>query len=120
MIFSLRRQHRLSGSQNFTRVFKDGRRSADQLFTVLYVANDDGRPRLGFAISRKRVAKAAARNRIRRLVRESFRHNRQTLGSVDVVIMARDNTPAASNDELRASIEQHWSHLRAAPAENDK
>ncbi len=120
MIFSLRRQHRLSGSRNFTRVFQEGRRSADHFFTVLYVANNSGCARLGFAISRKRVGKAAARNRIRRLVRESFRHNRQTLGNVDIVIMARERTPAISNVELRESIEQHWSRLREATANNDK
>jgi ribonuclease P protein component len=60
------------------------------------------------------------RNRIRRLVRESFRHNRQTLGNVDIVIMAREKAPAASNPELRESIEQHWSRLHAAMTDNDK
>lgn len=120
MIFSFSRQHRLSGSQNFTRVFQKGRRSADHFFTVLYVANDTDCPRLGFAISRKRVSKATVRNRIRRLVRESFRHNRQTLENVDIVIMAREKAPAASNPELRESIEQHWLRLHAAMADNKK
>ena len=120
MIFSLSRRHRLSGSQNFTRVFRDGRRSADHFFTVLYVANNSGCSRLGFAISRKRVGKATARNRIRRLIRESFRHNRQTLGNVDIVIMARERAPVVSNVKLVESIEQHWSRLRAATADNDK
>ena len=120
MILSLSRQHRLSRSRNFTRVFQGGRRSVDRFFTVLYRVNDSGYSRLGFAISRKRVGKAVARNRIRRLVRESFRHNRQTLGSVDIVILARETVPTASNPELRQSIEQHWSRLRAAMADSHK
>ena len=120
MIFSFSHQNRLSGSENFTRVFQKGRRSADHFFTVLYVANDTDCARLGFAISRKRVSKATARNRIRRLVRESFRHNRQTVGNVDIVIIARETAPAASNPKLRESIEQHWSRLQAAMADNNK
>ena len=120
MNFSFSRQHRLSGSQNFTRVFQNGRRSVDHFFTVLYVANDRSCPRLGFAISRKRVSKATVRNRIRRLVRESFRHNRQALGNMDIVIMAREKAPAASDPELRESIQQHWSRLHAAMANNEK
>ena len=120
MILSLSHQHRLSGSRNFTRVLQGGHRSSDDLFTVLYRVNDSECPRLGFAISRKRIGKAVARNRIRRLVRESFRHNRQTLGNVDIVIIARETASTASNPELRQSIEQHWSHLRVATADNNK
>jgi RNase P protein component len=39
---------------------------------------------------------------------------------VDIVIMARERAPVVSNVELVESIEQHWSRLRAATADNDK
>lgn len=120
MILSISRQHRLSRSRNFTRVFQGGCRLVDHFFTVLYRANDSGYARLGFAISRKRVGKAVVRNRIRRLVRESFHDNCQTLGSVDIVIMAREAAPAATNAELRQSIEQHWLRLCAAMVDRHK
>jgi hypothetical protein len=34
--------------------------------------------------------------------------------------MAREKAPAASNPKLRESIEQHWSRLQAAMADNNK
>ncbi len=120
MIISISRQHRLFGARNFTRVFQGGYRLADDFFTVVYRENNSGYSRLGFAISRKRVGKAVARNRIRRVVRESFRANCNTLGSVDIVIMARNTTAAGTNRELRQSIEQHWLRLRVAMVNSHK
>jgi ribonuclease P protein component len=54
-------------------VFRQGQRSADRFFTVLYRPNALDMPRLGFAISRKKVRHATDRNRLKRVVRESFR-----------------------------------------------
>lgn len=91
-------------------MFAAPRRSSDRFFTVL--VRDNGRPhgRLGLAVSKKRVRLAVARNRIKRLVRESFRHHAGSLRGLDAVVMARQDT-AASGCELRRSLEAHWLRL---------
>ena len=58
---------------------------------------------------------AVARNRVRRVVRESFRHNQSILGRVDIVVMAQTRAAAASNPDLRRSLEQHWDRIRRTP-----
>lgn len=73
--------------------------------------NDSGEARLGLAIAKKQVRRAVDRNRIKRVVRESFRHHRLELASMDCVVMARRDTSAAANEELFASLEQHWKRL---------
>jgi ribonuclease P protein component len=73
--------------------------------------NDAGEARLGLAIAKKQVRRAVDRNRIKRVVRESFRHHQQELASMDCVVMARRDTSAAANEELLASLQQHWRRL---------
>ncbi len=73
--------------------------------------NDTGEARLGLAIAKKQVRRAVDRNRIKRVVRESFRHHQKQLASMDCVVMARRDTSAATNEELFASLQQHWRRL---------
>jgi ribonuclease P protein component len=92
-------------------VFKDGRRSADPLFTVLYRPSGLAHPRLGMTASAKRVRTAVGRNRIRRLVRESFRHSTQRLRGLDVVVLVKDAAKDADNARIFASLDSHWQRL---------
>lgn len=110
------RQDRLPDSASFSRVFQKASRSGDEWFTVLCRSNNQRRARLGLAISKKSCNKAARRNRIKRIVRESFRRHRADLGGVDVVVMARPAAAAASNAELFASLDRHWQRLHRRTA----
>lgn len=102
------RSSRLLGGADFDRVFRSGRRSADDVFTVLYRANGLGYPRLGLALARKRIRRAVDRNRLKRIIRESFRSAMPRLGAVDVVVMARDAAARADNSTAFESLERHW------------
>lgn len=97
-------------------MFSNGRRSADQFFTILFHQNALNRPRLGFAISKQKVRLAVGRNRLRRLVRESFRLRAADLPAVDLVVLARDATTAAASDVLFASLEKHWARVTIGAA----
>lgn len=89
-------------------MFDKATRSRDRLFTVLYRDNDSDIARLGLAISKKHCKKAVDRNRIKRIIRESFRHHGSTLAGLDVVVLNQPATAAAPNPALFASLEQHW------------
>jgi len=66
--------------------------------------------RLGLAVGKKRIRRAVARNRIKRLIRESFRHHAHLLPALDVVVLCRcDATP--SNESLRRSLQSHWQRI---------
>ena len=95
-------------------MFKKAHRSRDKLFTVLCRANEGGAARLGLAISKKNCKAATGRNRIKRLIRESFRQNQATLEGLDVVVM---NQPAARNSNNRQifdSLHGHWQQCASA------
>jgi ribonuclease P protein component len=111
---SFERRYRLLSAADFDSVFRLGQRSADRFFTVLYRPNELNQPRLGFAIARKKVRHATDRNRLKRVVRESFRGHRVKLPSVDLVVLARDAAQGAANPELFSSLARHWSKLKEA------
>jgi ribonuclease P protein component len=64
--------------------------------------------RLGLAVSKKHAKKAVERNRIKRVVRESFRENKSRLAGLDVVVINQSGTGQAANAGLFASLDAHW------------
>ncbi len=69
----MQRRYRLSRSRDFDAVYRHGR-SVSTRFLVLYwfPRDDDGEPRLGIAVP-KGSGSAAARNRVKRRLREAWR-----------------------------------------------
>jgi len=70
----VQRRHRLSRSRDFDAVYRQGR-STSTRFLVLYWFDrdaDPGEPRLGLAVP-KAAGNAAARNKIKRQLREAWR-----------------------------------------------
>ncbi len=99
---------RLRHSRQFDEVFRCSKRSTDQWVSVLARGNGSELARLGLAISKKCARKAVERNRIKRTIRESFRHNIGRLRGLDLVIIGRKKP---KNDELgllSSSLDKHW------------
>ena len=93
---------------SFDRVFEKAARSRDKWFTVLCRRNDIAVARIGLAISKKQCKKASGRNRLKRIIRESFRHRQAGLAGLDIVVMNKAAATDASNNTLVESLETHW------------
>ena len=106
--------HRLPDEAAYSRVFAGASRSRDRLFTILSRRNDLDVARLGLAISRKHCRLATGRNRLKRIVRESFRQHLATLVGLDVVVLAQSGAAAADNRALFDSLTKHWQKTRSA------
>jgi len=113
-----RRRSRLADKHSYGRVFRNARRSRDQLFTVLFRSNNAADARLGLAIAKKHCKLATGRNRLKRIVRESFRQHRHDLAGLDLVVLNQPGATSASNEALFASLAAHWK--RCAPAGGNK
>lgn len=85
-----------------------GRRISDAFFSLSVLANRETHARLGLAISTRTIGNAVARNKIKRITRESFRLNQTALPSVDVTVVARDAARHANPADLRDSLDKHW------------
>jgi ribonuclease P protein component len=109
---SFHARFKLTRAADFEAVFSAGQRSADQLFTVLYRCSELDCGRLGMTVSAKRVPSAVARNRIRRLIRESFRQAELQLTGFDIVVLVKEPAAAAANAAIFTSLKGHWTRLR--------
>lgn len=106
------RRQRLTRPSEFRRVFDCPERLGDRHLTVLARANDLPHARLGLAVGRRRIAAAVARNRFKRIVRESFRASQDAIAGYDVVVLPKQAAATATRSELRASIDRQWDILR--------
>jgi ribonuclease P protein component len=100
--------NRLLDAAAFGRVFKKATRSRDKFFTVLCRDNNADSCRLGLAISKKHCRKATARNRIKRVIRESFRHHQRQLAGLDIVVINQPAAALAENGAMNESLTRHW------------
>lgn len=103
---------RLLSAADFERVFQRAERSSSKSLTVLARPSGRRRARLGLAVARKQIRKAVERNRVKRLIRESFRHHQALLEGLDVVVVVRAPLAAKSADGVRRCLDNHWQQLR--------
>lgn len=64
--------------------------------------------RLGIIIGKKYLRRAVDRNRVRRVIRESFRQSKEKLKGLDIIVMIRANCSSLDNKTLRSNIGDIW------------
>ena len=73
--------------------------------------NDLANARLGLVIGKRNVSLAVQRNRIKRVLRTSFRLNQKLLTGLDIVILARSELASLDNAILAGRIDTLWRDL---------
>ncbi len=85
----------------YARVFKSGRRQQHAAMSLHRLEGGDG-ARLGMAVSRKVDPRAVGRNRIKRILRETFRRHRPAMRPGDIVVVLRPMAATLGNAALSA------------------
>ncbi|MFN2353172.1 MAG: ribonuclease P protein component [Desulfopila sp.] len=101
--YGLSKQCLLRKGHEFERVYKQGKRVYGDGFTLIYQPNEIGYNRLGISVHRQ-LKGAVKRNRIKRIIRESFRLARDRYpGEADIVVAVKPSFAMGSpNDVTRA------------------
>ena len=98
---------------------RDGVRWQGRHFLLRWRTNLQGDARLGLAVSRKVSKRAVERNRIKRVVRESFRAAREELSALDILVIALTSASGTPNPVLLVDLGLAWRKLKTlkqAPA----
>ena len=106
--FRFPKSRRLVCSTEYRSVIAHGCRSKDTLFVVYAHGKSRQLGRLGITVSRRVAPRAVERNRIKRVIRESFRHQQKFLVGLDIVTIARGATRGIETKQLLVSLEGHW------------
>ncbi|MEP6898417.1 MAG: ribonuclease P protein component [Rhodanobacter sp.] len=116
-IAGLPREARLRRPSDFAALRTSSGRAGGRCFHVRFRDNELGHARLGLAISKRVSKRAVERNRIKRLLRESFRRIRHQLPAVDLMVMAREQAAGLPGAQLLAEMDGLWKKLLARQPE---
>ena len=106
-------ERRIRRKSDFDAAYAHGQRCGNGFFAVtVYSRTQDGRrmdgPRIGLAVAVRTAGGSVQRNRIRRVIRESFRLHQHELPAADLVVSARARARGAAGPELHAALAALW------------
>jgi ribonuclease P protein component len=107
---------RLRSKLQFDAIYAGGKRIDDRFFGLRVKPNGLEHPRIGLAVAVKTAGGGVARNRTRRLIRESFRLAQHELPAVDIVVAAKFPAREAPAETLRASLATLWQRVASTCA----
>ncbi|WP_111498412.1 MULTISPECIES: ribonuclease P protein component [Marinobacter] len=106
------KQDRLLKPHDFSGVFNQVQvRVPHRHFLILATPNNLGRARVGLIFSKKNLRLAVQRNRVKRLVRETFRQH-DDLPAMDIVVLGRPGLAELDNPTIHRILNELWQRLR--------
>lgn len=93
------RHERLLKRRDFLRISGQGNKIHTSSFIILWTESPVSAVRIGITVSGK-VGNAVTRNRLKRLIREFYRHNKSLFGPADYTIIARQSAARLGFSEV--------------------
>lgn len=105
------KSHRLLRPADYGKVFDDVQlKVPHKNFLILATPNNLGHARVGLVFAKRNLKLAVQRNRIKRQVRETFRHQPELPG-MDIIVLGRQGLAALDNQTVRSSLNGIWHRL---------
>lgn len=93
------RSERIRSRLDFVKLSVASKKTVTNNFVLLFAFNDAKIRRIGITVSKK-VGNAVCRNRLKRYIREFYRHNKEFFPPADCVIIARAGADRLNYSEL--------------------
>ncbi|MBK1851550.1 MULTISPECIES: ribonuclease P protein component [unclassified Marinobacter] len=105
------KSHRLLRPADYGKVFNDVQlKVPHRNFLILATPNNLGHARIGLVFAKKNLKLSVQRNRIKRQVRETFRHQPELPG-MDIIVLGRQGLAVLDNQTVQASLNGLWQRL---------
>mgnify|MGYP000368331696 CR=1 FL=1 len=103
--FNFEKSKRLLNAQSFQSVFENtDLKVSNSNFLLLAHQNKLKHARLGMIVAKKNIRLSVGRNRIKRVIRSSFRLNQQNLAALDIIFLVRKGMNKLSFKDQSKSI----------------
>lgn len=103
-VYTLRKTDKLRKNKSFQAVYKEGKSFANRMLVLYMLPNESGTQRIGFAAG-KRLGNAVIRNRVKRMMRETFRLYRAKLPpGYDYILVGRQPVVDVKMQEVVAAF----------------
>ncbi|HHW56261.1 MAG TPA: ribonuclease P protein component [Clostridia bacterium] len=97
---------KIKKTYEFKKIYSNGKSIANQFVVIYYIPNNLHFNRVGYSVSKK-IGKSVVRNRVRRLLHESFRLlEAEIKKGFDIVFVARGKIVEADFNTLQNSIKK--------------
>lgn len=98
------KENKIRKNAEFRTVYRRGRSFYNSLLVLYVYRNNSKKNRIGISVSKK-VGKSVIRNRVKRLIGESYRHNCIDLkNGYDLVFIARNTSKEKSYKDIENSL----------------
>jgi len=108
------RHERLLKRSDFLRISRHGGKVQTAGFIILWIESPDSAVRIGITVSGK-VGNAVVRNRLKRLIREFYRHNKVLFAPADYSIIARQGAARLDHCEVCRELGRALKRLQKQP-----
>lgn len=102
---------RLCISSQIKNVFEKRQKISQNSVAVFFHFNGLGYARLGVVIPKKNIALAVQRNKVKRIIRESFRLNQENVKNFDIIVFPYAGAEKITKKDLRLCLEKQWLKL---------
>ena len=110
------RRHRFTQRGSFGPILRSSRKVRGRFAILHFASSSKGCSRFGIALTRRFVADASDRNRLKRLAREAFRRHPARHAGLDVVVTLRGRLPPDAEPAFTAEIAALLAELPQAAA----